>query len=492
MTNLQTKRVNKFLLINFTIATLGMSFGLVSQLRGKSSPDFEPIRLIIPLIMVIINYIGLLILEIKAPESNIIKYYVTIGFSILYTTILLFSSTNNVNYPYIFPMILMLLLYWDQKIITIIGCVNVVINVTRAILMLKAAAVPAMIMQSVMIEITISIMVSICAILGVRLLIQFMQENQVQIIGISKKNENMANHVVNQSKDAAEKLIKMTSSLSDISDRTNIVCERLDGISSGNSSTVDAVEQQTNMTTEIQDVISQTNTVIKDIVQIADKTGNVIQASVSTMHELKNQADMSIQASEEMKQSAEQLEQKTVDVRDITGIILNISSQTNLLALNASIEAARAGEAGRGFSVVADEIRKLAEQTKDATENITRILDELTQNAQLVSNKVDSTVVISKEQSVLIGTTEINFNDISNIFTGLRANVKQVYELMNNIFSSNNKIVESVSTLSATSEEVAASTEEAYSISKENVTLVNDFLHTMDEISSIINSLSNC
>ena len=94
----------------------------------------------------------------------------------------------------------------------------------------------------------------------------------------------------------------------------------------------------------------------------------------------------------------QRLQEKTKNVENIAGMILNISSQTNLLALNASIESARAGEAGRGFAVVAEQIRQLAEQTKNFTEDITKITNELNDNADEVVVSVNSSVEATKEQ----------------------------------------------------------------------------------------------
>ena len=91
------------------------------------------------------------------------------------------------------------------------------------------------------------------------------------------------------------------------------------------------------------------------------------------MDRLHQHVDASIHANDEMKVSVTELQNKTNQVKSITDIILNISSQTNLLALNASIEAARAGEAGKGFGVVAEEIRKLAELSKEAANRIQEI-----------------------------------------------------------------------------------------------------------------------
>lgn len=76
-----------------------------------------------------------------------------------------------------------------------------------------------------------------------------------------------------------------------------------------------------------------------------------------------------------------------------------ISGQTNLLALNASIESARAGEAGRGFAVVAQQIRQLAEQTKNFTEEITQITNELNANANMVVDTISDSIEATDQQS---------------------------------------------------------------------------------------------
>ena len=276
-----------------------------------------------------------------------------------------------------------------------------------------------------------------------------------------------------------------------IAESTNRVNEALMNIESSTASTTDAVLRQNDMTNSIQEIIDKATEKTNAIVDIASGAGAVVSEGAKVVEKLNEKAESVLEMGTEMKGAAERLQQKSVEVRGITDIILNISSQTNLLALNASIEAARAGEAGKGFAVVADEIRELADQTKEATEKITAILDTLAEEANSVTQKVEESVGTNHEQNEFIATTSEHFTDIQNQIELLDENISDVKEMMDEIQKSNNEIMQSVEILSASSEEVTANASDARGLSDECVDIVETFDKAMGSIEKGLSGLIN-
>ena len=459
-------RINRVVFFIGNIAAIILYIGYIKEYLFKLNTLEKTIGVLVPMLLIhtiiVVSYY-----THKAGEK--MKWISMLGYLTIYG-IGLICAKNNIVFVTGLPILLICAFYLDEKLIKYANLFIISIN---AVDLIYRIVIQKQIGTSYLTAYMATIGTIAISVYGYYKIVQVI--NEIRRASDEKIQEQMNRQDI-LLKDifrVIEVLDQSTEKVNDIvegfTDSSNTVNEAITQIAQGSDEMTRSIQKQTEMTEAIRNFIAETSEEFMDVKNISEDSKIYLKQGSQMMNQVSGKT---IRASEQNTYThaiMEELSKKSKEVYGITELITSISNQTNLLSLNAAIESARAGEAGRGFSVVAEEIRKLSTQTQEFTSNISSIIIDLGKKVKEAEQAVNELNQISTEQNKLVDSTKDIFDKMMINMEASHEKINKVGEKVDRIVTSNNQIVESINEISAVSEEINANAEEANSIALNNL-----------------------
>ncbi|WP_108307315.1 methyl-accepting chemotaxis protein [Metalysinibacillus jejuensis] len=272
------------------------------------------------------------------------------------------------------------------------------------------------------------------------------------------------NEMVGHTRDSSFKMRESSETLSAITQQTTASADEIHlAISAISQGAVTQAEEAEEAITKVEALSSLIATTTTAYNEITDTMGAITASKINgeqKVEELQQGSASFSQVINELRTNFSGLTKQMQEIQTIVQTITSISEQTNLLALNASIEAARAGEHGKGFAVVAEEVRKLAEQTNDATNHVRNVLSRIEADTINANAKMTHTLSLSSSQVLAIDEVQNAFTHLSLAIESISLHLNALDTSMQQMSTNRLIVVKAINEISTVATESAAATEE--------------------------------